>query len=154
VALAGGYVPLMIDPQAGRAVWRQVADDLRRRIRQGELAAGEKLHARALALGYGVGEGMIYQVLRQLALEGLVVRRARVAAVVADIPPMVTVEVPASGHTIIGRPATARDAHHHDVAEGAMLLILVEDAHGIEVGVWLADRTQLRPVPGDMFPIR
>jgi DNA-binding transcriptional MocR family regulator len=154
VTLTGGYFPQVTDPQAGRAVWRQVADDLRGRIRRGDLAAGEKLHARALALGYGVGEGMIYQVIRQLALEGLVVRRPRVAAVVADLPPVVIVEVPARGHSITGRAATVEDAQYVDVPEGAMLLVLVEDAHGTEVGAWLADRTRLRPVPGDTFPVR
>jgi DNA-binding GntR family transcriptional regulator len=51
----------------------------------GLLAAGEKLDERALAERYGGGLAGIREALARLALEGLVVRRARVGTVVAPL---------------------------------------------------------------------
>ena len=62
------------DPHEARAVtrYREIADDLRRRILQGDLRAGERLPSEAaLATWYGASRGAIRNALASLARRGI-----------------------------------------------------------------------------------
>lgn len=64
---------LRIDPMSDRAAYRQIADQLRTRIGQGELSAGDRLPSeRALMDAYGAARGTVRQAIALLRNEGLV----------------------------------------------------------------------------------
>ncbi|MFI6354378.1 GntR family transcriptional regulator [Streptomyces sp. NPDC050743] len=59
------------------APYRHVADDLRRRVRAGEWAVGERLPSRAqLAEEYGVGRNVTQRAMERLIIEGILEGRA------------------------------------------------------------------------------
>lgn len=74
---------IVIDRRRARAVWRQVADDLRAKIDSGEYPpGGDLLSADAICRTYGVGAEVASRVLHDLAGRGLIVTEAgRVARV-------------------------------------------------------------------------
>lgn len=73
----------MIDPPADAQGWRDVADDLRRRIESGALAPDSLLRAEAdLAHDYGVGTRTVRQALRDLAADGVLYLQAGARALV------------------------------------------------------------------------
>lgn len=72
----------MNDP---RPPYQQVADDLRTKIRDGELAPGARLSSvRELAKGYGVSPQTMQSALREVRSEGLVVSQQGRAYFVRD----------------------------------------------------------------------
>ncbi|TQL36375.1 winged helix-turn-helix domain-containing protein [Salinispora arenicola] len=68
----------MIDFDPERAIWRQVADDIRQKVTSGEYAAGSRLPSETdLAQGYGVSRTTIRAVIASLKSDGLVVVEQR-----------------------------------------------------------------------------
>lgn len=64
---------MKIDPNDPRPAYRQAADDLRKRIKAGEWAAGKKLPSiRELAAEYEIAPQTVQNVLRELRQENLV----------------------------------------------------------------------------------
>lgn len=70
-------------------LWEQVAADLRREIRSGELGPGSRLPSEAeLAEMYGVARGTVRTAIRALREEGLVIVRVGKGAYVRrELPP-------------------------------------------------------------------
>ena len=67
---------MTINPGAAEHPHRQIAADLRRRIRDGEYGAGEKLPSiPALAQSYGVAKQTVQRTVDQLRVEGLLITR-------------------------------------------------------------------------------
>ncbi|HEY0698932.1 MAG TPA: winged helix-turn-helix domain-containing protein [Micromonospora sp.] len=67
---------ITFDPE--RAIWRQVADDIRRKVAAGEYAAGSRLPSETdLSQGYGVSRTTIRTVIASLKSDGLVVVEQR-----------------------------------------------------------------------------
>ncbi|ROT31405.1 winged helix-turn-helix domain-containing protein [Micromonospora sp. HM5-17] len=68
----------MIEFDPERAIWRQIADDIRRRVAEGEYAPGSRLPSETdLAQGYGVSRTTIRTVITALKNDGLVVVEQR-----------------------------------------------------------------------------
>ncbi|WP_051576634.1 winged helix-turn-helix domain-containing protein [Salinispora tropica] len=68
----------MIDFDPERAIWRQVADDIRQKVTSGAYAAGSRLPSETdLAQGYGVSRTTIRAVIASLKSDGLVVVEQR-----------------------------------------------------------------------------
>lgn len=62
----------MVDLDRSRNLWPQIADDLRRRLREGEWAPGERFPGTvALAAEYGVAQATTQKALVALREEGL-----------------------------------------------------------------------------------
>lgn len=80
-----------IDPSAERAIYRQLADILRRKIASGEWEPGRQLPSEAhLGSEYEVSQASVRRALALLRAEGRVVRqRGRVAAVAERREPMI-----------------------------------------------------------------
>ncbi|WP_436772084.1 GntR family transcriptional regulator [Yinghuangia sp. YIM S09857] len=75
--------------------YRRVADDLRRRIRDGDLRPGDPVPSRReISRRYRVGDGSAQRAIRVLRAEGLVTGRQRHRLVVADTPTMRTLTDP------------------------------------------------------------
>lgn len=81
------FPPTMIDPHADRALFRQLADRLRERIRSGEFGAGEMLPSEA-ALGqeYDLARTAVRSALAVLRAEGLVESVRGLGTVVRERP--------------------------------------------------------------------
>ena len=91
----------MIDPREDIPAWREVADDLRRRIESGELAPDSMLRAEAdLAHDYDVGNRTIRQAVRDLAADGVLYLRAGMRAVVRRRHAQVVQVLPGSFLTV------------------------------------------------------
>lgn len=134
----------MIAPQDDRAIYRQVADDLRKRIAAGELRPGDDLPVEAaLAAQYSIGKDAVRDALALLVAGGLVEKRRGHPSRVRHTPPMATVDVP-PGHLIGARAATAAESCDWGIPEHAPVLVLIEEPSGVEVDAWPADRTRLR----------
>jgi DNA-binding GntR family transcriptional regulator len=74
-----------IDPESGYALYRQVKQDLLRRIEAGELAQGEALPPeRELCEHYGISRPTLRQATQDLVREGLLVVRRGVGTFVAE----------------------------------------------------------------------
>ncbi|MEV0217814.1 winged helix-turn-helix domain-containing protein [Micromonospora sp. NPDC050695] len=68
----------MIEWNPERAIWRQVADDIRRKVSAGEYVAGSRLPSETdLSQGYGVSRTTIRTVIAALKSDGLVVVEQR-----------------------------------------------------------------------------
>lgn len=135
----------MIDPQADRPIYRQVADDLRRHIHAGDWPPGTELQAEAdLAREYGVGIDAVRDGLAVLAAEGLVEKRRGHRTRVRETGPMSVAPFPPD-HRVRARVASEEDARRHGVPEGIVILVVVEPGTGLEIDVYPADRYELEP---------
>ncbi|MBO4162639.1 winged helix-turn-helix domain-containing protein [Micromonospora antibiotica] len=68
----------MLDFDPERAIWRQIADDIRRKIAAGVYAAGSRLPSETdLSQGYGVSRTTVRTVIASLKSNGLVVVEQR-----------------------------------------------------------------------------
>lgn len=76
-------------PVSEQAVYRRVADDLRRQIGAGELAVGTRLPSRAaLSARYGVGPNVAIAAVRALIADGIVTSRAGSGVFVRERQPV------------------------------------------------------------------
>jgi DNA-binding FadR family transcriptional regulator len=133
----------VIDPQADRPVYRQVADHLRRHIVTGDWPPGTELQAEAdLAREYGVGVDAIRDALALLVAEGLVEKRRGHRSRVRHTPEVSVVPVPGD-HEIGARPATEAERRELNIPEGGWVLFAVDRA-GVQVFLEPADRTRFR----------
>ncbi|MEV6298660.1 winged helix-turn-helix domain-containing protein [Actinoplanes sp. NPDC051861] len=131
----------MIDHSADRAVFRQLADLLRRQIESGELAPGDPLPSELrLADDYGISRTTVRQAIGQLRSEGLVtVDRPRGTFV--RVPEPVEVITLARGAHVGARMPTDAERRKYRLGEGVpMLVVTAQD--GTET-VHPADRVQL-----------
>ncbi|MDP9829378.1 winged helix-turn-helix domain-containing protein [Kineosporia succinea] len=69
------------------AQWREIADDLRRRIAAGEIKPGEQLPSQSQWAKQGVGVQVIKDAMEALAVEGVIERRRGAGYFALPIPP-------------------------------------------------------------------
>lgn len=136
----------MINPSADRAKYRQIADELRQRITTGRYPPGTRFPSEQdIQQEFGAARTTAREAMRLLAQDGLIVIKHGQPTRVSNTRPMSTVPVP-PGHLIGARPATEREAAEWSVAEGSPVLVVLDEATGVELDAFPADRTRLRPV--------
>jgi DNA-binding GntR family transcriptional regulator len=115
----------VIDPQADRALYRQLADLLRAEILSGDLRPGDQLPSEA-AIGqtHDVGRETVRRALRVLRDEGLVVTEAGQRARVREPGERERVRVP-RGSEVISRPATPDERDELRIERGGPAYVLV-----------------------------
>lgn len=129
-----------LDHRSDRPLYRQVADDLREQIHDGELAPGDVLPGLpALAGVYATSRETVRKGLMIVEGEGLVTRDRGFSYEVAQPKPLVTVELK-PGEVLTGRAATIED-RDHGVPEGAQVFVVTSKAG---VRVYLVARTEIR----------
>src|SRR5689334_6514770 len=107
-----------LDHRSDRPLYRQVADDLREQIHDGELSPGEVLPGLpALAGVYAASKETVRKGLAIVEREGLITRDRGFSYEVAEPVKTVTIDL-GPGETAKARPATAQDRDNHDVPEG------------------------------------
>lgn len=130
----------MIDPSADRAVYRQVADDLRDQIADRRLVPGQALRSEAaMAFDYGVGQRTVRQALHLLEGEGLIERRAGRTARVRVVEGRRDVRLARGSRVSVRRP-TAAERREHRLAAGELLVEI--DLYG-RVSFYPSDRVVL-----------
>ncbi|MFV2172378.1 GntR family transcriptional regulator [Actinomadura sp. LOL_016] len=130
-----------VDPAADRPVVKQVADRLRRQIRDGVLQPGQSLPGEyQLTERYDVGRGTIREALTLLRGEGLIETIPRVGTRVRAERPRT--ELPAGpGTEVTARMPTEAERAQHQVPQGVPVLVLRH-----------ADGTR-QVVPADRFAV-
>ena len=125
-----------IDAASDRAVFRQIADQLRDAIRDGQIPAGERLPSEAqLMAHYDVARMTIRNALQLLQAEGLTVSEHGRGVFVKGRPP-------------VPRLASDRFARRHR-KEGKAAFIAESDLHGVKSSVDMIDVTEAIP-PADV----
>lgn len=121
-----------IDHHAERAVFRQVADDIRDQIKQGTLVPGEDLPGeKRIADIYGVGGDTVRSALRQLRSELLIVTETGVGSRVREPEERTVMDIPPGARVTI-RPADADERRRFALAEHEPVAV-IETADGTEV---------------------
>ena len=106
----------VLDPASGVALWRQIADHLRERIRSGELKPGDRMPSETeLVEQYGVARTTVRLAIKQLTADGLVYATQGRGTFVADRP--VLRYNASTSHSRSRREASATDVHQVDLAE-------------------------------------
>lgn len=104
--------------------YRQVAAELRARIRANEWQPGEKLPPEdRLAHEYSVGKDVIRDALWLLRYQGLIVTRNRIGSFVRDHPTLVEVPLVRDA-TVTARPATPEEVDQYELEEGDPVLVV------------------------------
>ena len=130
-----------LDHRSDRSLYRQVADDLREQIHDGELVPGDVLPGLpALAGVYATGRETVRKGLAMLERDGLITRPRGLSYEVAERVETTTITL-SPGEIVTGRAATAEDREKHDVPEDAYVLVVTSEAGE---KVYLADRTEIR----------
>lgn len=135
---------MIIDPDADRPAYRQLADALRARIEAGELRPGWPLPAEQTLIGeYGVSRATVRRAVEDLREEGLVVTRPRYGTYVRDQEHRHVVLL--TDGDVWARPATRREARRYRVATGAPMLVVQRGGTEIVVP---ADRVRVKIIRG------
>ena len=114
----------MIDPNADRAVFRQLADLLRDRITSGDLAPGASLPSELrLAQEYGLSRTSVRQAISLLRSEGLVIVQPPRGTFVRSVEPTETVTL-RKGDTASARMPTPAERKELDIGEGVPVLVV------------------------------
>jgi GntR family transcriptional regulator len=121
-----------IDPTSDRAVFRQIADQLRRAIEQGELSEGDQLPSEAKLMElYDVARMTVRNALQVLQAEGLTVSEHGRGVFVRSRPP-------------VRRLASDRFARRHR-KEGKAAFIVESDQMGAKPDVDMIDVSEAAP---------
>lgn len=129
-----------IDPDSYVPAYRQISDDLRERIRSGELAPGRQLPAEdRLASEYGVAKDTLRDALQVLRSEGLIRTVNRRASYVREAAKRtrMSIEGPAQ---VIARMPTPEERRELRLDEGVPVLVV---DRGGKRDVLPGDRTEL-----------
>jgi GntR family transcriptional regulator len=131
-----------LDPGSERARYRQLADDLRRRIRSGDLEPGQELPREAdLCHTYDVGIQTVRHALTVLRSEGLIERERGRPHRVSDSGERVVAEAEPDA-IITGRVSGDEERRMHGIPEGTYVLVISREGQDDEIH--LASRTQIR----------
>jgi DNA-binding transcriptional regulator YhcF (GntR family) len=131
-----------LDPGSERDLYRQLADDLRRRIRTGDLDLGQELPREAdLCHSYGVGIQTVRHALTVLRSEGLIERERGRPHRVSDRGEPVMAEAEPDA-VITGRASGEDERRKYGIPEGTFILVISRE--GREEEIHLASRTQIR----------
>lgn len=127
-----------VDPASGWPLSAQLAQQLRRLIRSGELATGDRVPSEPqLARQYEVSRDTAQRALAMLAHEGLITRRRGVGSIVAAVEPVTEVRV-GQGARISARLPTA--AERNAVQAGPWVPLLAVASPGWPERLYPADR--------------
>ena len=128
----------MISRRPGASLYEQVADAIRQKISNGDLAPGDKLQSeKYLAEEYDVGRDTIRDALQHLRKEGLIESRRGYRTTVRRSIQREVVVLP-SGQSIFARMPTPEECHQHNiVVEGVPVLV-------VDGQVYPADRFEFR----------
>ena len=114
----------MIDHSADRAVFRQLADLLRRRIESGELGPGDPLPSELrLVQEYGISRTTVRQAIAQLRTEGLV-RVERPRGTFVRVPEEIEVVTLSRGERVGARMPTDAERRSLRLGEGVPVLVV------------------------------
>ncbi|MBE1491707.1 GntR family transcriptional regulator [Plantactinospora soyae] len=131
----------MIDPNADRAVFRQLADLLRDRILSGKLAPGEKLPSELrLTQEHGLSRTTVRQAMAILRSEGLVVVDRPRGTKVRTTEPTETVTL-RKGDTASTRMPSPAERRDLDLAEGVPVVVITRADGSTEL--YPGDRTRV-----------
>lgn len=131
----------MISPDAERAVYRQIADELREQITSGHIGPDRLLpSSRRLEQEYGVSRETIKRALAILRGEALIVTERGYGSRVRGPSERTTVGVP-RGSRVISRPATPEERRDLGIPEGGYVLVVT--LGGRVRGTYPADTTEL-----------
>lgn len=137
---------MKVDPASGWPLSAQLAQLLRGLIRSGELAPGDHVPSEPqLARDYGISRDTAQRALAALADEGLIVRRRGIGSIVADVPSLREVRVPA-GTRITARLPTA--AERELAQAGLWVPLLAVCSPGHPERLYPADRVVVVAPPG------
>jgi DNA-binding transcriptional regulator YhcF (GntR family) len=125
-------------PDTDRPRYRELADDLRRRIKSGELTDFPSM--REIADTYGVGMHTVRPAVAVLVDEGLLIRERGLPYQIAPQGDRMTVVASAQA-AITARTATPEDTAEHRVREGELVLVI---ADGGEEWLYPAASTVIR----------
>jgi GntR family transcriptional regulator len=131
----------MIDPSADRAVFRQLADNLRSQIESGALGPGDPLPSELrLAQEFSISRTTVRQAIAQLRTEGLVsVERPRGTFV--RVPEEIELITLGRGERVGARMPTDSERRAYRLGEGVPVLMVTSSDGSIKVHP--ADRVQL-----------
>lgn len=133
----------MIDPSADRPKYRQIADELCRRIAEGEYPPGGRLPSEVgLVQEFGVARNTARQAIGELVHDGLVVVTHGKGTRVRDTRVMEEVVVP-HGFAVEARMSTKGERAHWGIDVGVPVLQLVERDTGYPGQAYPADRYRL-----------
>ncbi|MGW0507577.1 GntR family transcriptional regulator [Micromonospora sp. NPDC003241] len=131
----------MIDPSADRAVFRQLADLLRDRIRSGDIAPGASLPSELrLAQEHGLSRTSVRQAIAILRSEGLVIVEPPRGTFVKAIEPTETVTL-RKGDTASARMPTPVERRELEIGEGVPVLVVFRADGSREL--YAADRVRV-----------
>jgi GntR family transcriptional regulator len=135
----------VVDHSSDRAVYRQIADDLRSAILSGRLPDGARVPSEErLCQQHGVSRTTVRKAIEVLKGEGLVDVRAPRGTFVHKAPPRETVQL-RRGDRVWTRMPIPDERQVHDIREGIPLLIITR-ANG-EEEQYPGDRTQVQQGP-------
>lgn len=138
----GSYGPGVIDPTSDRAVYRQIADVLRARIRSGEIQAGQMLYEGRIGQEFEVGRGTARRAVQLLRTEGLLVTESGYGSrVVAPPERRQQVRVPRAARIIIRMP-TDDERQALGIEPGAVVPVAVIHVGAQTRGPYAGDRTE------------
>lgn len=134
----------MLDHEADRPLYRQVADQLEERIASGTLRPGFPLPAeKAIQSEFGVSRTTVRQAMAVLRDAGLVITRRAFGTYVRELRSVHVVRLAAG--TVTARAASRREAHRFGLAVGAPVLVLVRGEVRVVVP---ADRVTVEIIDG------
>jgi DNA-binding GntR family transcriptional regulator len=135
----------MIDPTSDRAMYQQIADDLREAILSGRLADGARVPSEErLGQEHGVSRTTVRKAIEVLKGEGLVDVRAPRGTFVRNARPTDTVQL-RKGDVVRTRMPVPGERLEHDVRAGVPLLIIIRTDGKEEQ--YPGDRTQAQQGP-------
>ncbi len=135
----------MVDHSSDRAVYRQIADDLRSAILSGRLPDGARVPSEEqLCQEHGVSRTTVRKAIDVLKGEGLVDVRAPRGTFVRNAPPRETVQL-RRGDRVWTRMPIPDERQVYDIKEGIPLLIITR-VNGKEEQ-YPGDRTQAQQGP-------
>ncbi|GIH29795.1 hypothetical protein Aph01nite_81050 [Acrocarpospora phusangensis] len=134
-----------LDPEADRALYKQLADDIRTQIAEGELAPEQRLPAeKFLGQIYGVSRDTVRQALNLLRTEGVIVKKARGSEVAPAQDPRVLGS--GTGGIVGARMPSEAERRRYGLPVGVPVLVVLTARGEI---VLPANRYAIR-VPGDI----
>jgi DNA-binding FadR family transcriptional regulator len=118
-------VGIMISRRPGSSLYEQVADDLRRKIRSGELPPGAKLPSeKYLADEYEVGRDTIRDAMQHLRKEGLIESRRGYRTIVRKTAQREPVPLPSDERLFARMPTPDECVEHNIPADGVPVLVV------------------------------
>jgi DNA-binding GntR family transcriptional regulator len=134
--------PVLIDPTADRAVYKQLADIIRAQIQSGEFRPGQRLPAQKdYMYEHGVSRATVDRTMTLLRNEGLiVVKRGGSRVRELETPTILCL----SRGKVAARTPTEPERRRHGIKEGVSVFVIKRDGHAEEI--YPADEVEIEIV--------